>query len=84
MEATNGEKEKEKCSQIRPLFCAGRKEAVLKGELCSGWGISINLKFAHYPRICSETDPRMRVSFFQTQLSRAHIPRLKSILILFS
>ena len=35
--------------------------------------LSINLNFAHYPRIHSKADPRNRVSLFQSQLSRAHI-----------
>ena len=35
--------------------------------------LSINLNFAHYPRIHSKADPRNRISLFQSQLSRAHI-----------
>lgn len=75
-EATNrGEGKGERNFPVCTLFCAGRK-AVLKGALCAVFKLSINLNFAHYPWICSKTDSRIRVPFFQTQLSRAHIPSL--------
>lgn len=60
------------------IYSVQEKRSCVERDFMFCGEFSINLNFAHYPRMHSKADPRIRVSLFQAQLSRAHISRFES------